>query len=143
MSGVTGLTFLQKTGRALPLALAFAATLPFALFFMALVAGYWGYFDMGINSAANGLVLLLCYGPVALVLLLATTTAVIFALRSRVGGWLTLLVTLGAMALLVSGLFAAEAHRTRDYPGLRQQKSMGEFLGWFVQNWFSPRRNTA
>ena len=138
MSRAVDLTLSQRTSRVLPLVLAFAAAFPFALFFITLVARYWMYFDMGINNAANGLVLFLFYGPGVLLLLLAATTGVVIALRRRgAGGWLTLLAALAAMALSVTALFTAEAHRTCDYPGLRQEKSMHEFVAWFVWSWFA------
>ena len=137
MSRAEDLTLLQRAWLVLPLVLAFAAAFPFALFFITLVARYWTYFDMGINNAANGLVLFLFYGPGALLLLLLAATGVVIALRRRgVGGWLTLLAALAAMALSVTALFTAEAHRTRDYPGPRQEKSMHEFIAWFVRSWF-------
>ena len=132
----------HKFVRNVPFILAFLAAFPFTLLFMLLVAAYWGYFDMGIGSAANGFVLLFAYGPTTVLFLLVLAAAVFFLLRRRLSAWHTLLAVIAAMALSVSGLFAAEAHRTKDYPGLRQEKNMGQFFRSFVQRWFSsePKR---
>ena len=131
-------TLAQKLVHSLPFLLALFAAFPFTLLFMILVASYWGYFDMGIGSAVNGFVLLYAYGPITLLFLLVLAAALSFALRRRVTGWVTLFAVLAAMALSVSGLFAAEAHRTKDYPGLRQEKSMGDFFRWLVHRWAGP-----
>jgi hypothetical protein len=135
-------TFAQKLVHSVPFLLAFLAAFPFTLLFMIFVASYWGYFDMGIGSAVNGFVLLFAYGPIVLLLLLLLAAGIAFALRRRVSAWRILIAVLAAMALSVSALFAAEAYRTKDYPGLRQEASMGEFFRWFLQRWFSshPKR---
>jgi len=124
--------------RFIALALFAGAPLAFACFFVVLVGSYWGYFDMGL-AGPNGLVLFMVYGPAALIVFAGISTASWFALRRR-GHWLRLAVALLLIAATTSLAFAAEVHRTSDYP-TQVPGTMHDFFRWFAHRWFGqPQR---
>lgn len=92
-------------------------SMPITLFFIHLIAAYWNYYDIGINSSANSLSLILFVMPVMLVLFTISGYIMFkFAQRVRmkkrasVGmGILGMIVTFIIGFIIISGEFS-------DYP---------------------------